>query len=181
MRILLHIGVIFFLSLSFLSAMAATAQSTLTCTDSQTGGNKRFVSTNLNLRASPSRYADVLVTLPEGEVVYAYRRYNEWSQVNVASLNITGFVATRYLSDTCIEGGGLSRSKLSNTQIATILMASSQNSYSGSCPCPFNVDRGGRRCGRRSAYSRPGGQSPLCYPRDVQQSAIQHFRTSRQR
>jgi hypothetical protein len=39
--------------------------------------------------------------------------------------------------------------------------------YSGSCPCPYSVDRAGRRCGGRSAYSRPGGAAPLCYPADV--------------
>ena len=39
--------------------------------------------------------------------------------------------------------------------------------YSGSCPCPYSVDRGGRRCGGRSAYSKPGGAAPLCYASDV--------------
>lgn len=38
--------------------------------------------------------------------------------------------------------------------------------YKGSCPCPYSVDRAGRKCGRRSAYSRPGGAQPLCYPSD---------------
>jgi len=40
--------------------------------------------------------------------------------------------------------------------------------YSGSCPCPYSTDRAGRRCGARSAYSRPGGRAPLCFPSDVQ-------------
>jgi hypothetical protein len=40
--------------------------------------------------------------------------------------------------------------------------------YSGSCPCPYNVDRAGRRCGARSAHSKPGGAAPLCYAADVQ-------------
>jgi hypothetical protein len=39
--------------------------------------------------------------------------------------------------------------------------------YPGSCPCPYSVDRGGRRCGARSAHSRRGGHAPLCYPSDV--------------
>jgi len=39
--------------------------------------------------------------------------------------------------------------------------------YSGSCPCPYSVDRAGRRCGARSAYSKPGGAAPLCFPADV--------------
>ncbi|MEO0409166.1 MAG: hypothetical protein AAF289_17625 [Cyanobacteria bacterium P01_A01_bin.135] len=34
---------------------------------------------------------------------------------------------------------------------------------SGSCDCPYDTDSAGRRCGKRSAYSRPGGASPVCY------------------
>ena len=48
-------------------------------------------------------------------------------------------------------------------EIKQILIQASIRSYSGSCPCPYNKDRAGRRCGGRSAYSRPGGASPLCY------------------
>lgn len=39
---------------------------------------------------------------------------------------------------------------------------------SGSCDCPYDTDRRGRSCGKRSAYSRPGGRSPICYMRDQQ-------------
>ena len=49
-------------------------------------------------------------------------------------------------------------------------------SYRGSCPCPYSVDRAGRMCGRRSAYSKPGGASPLCYERDVKQKMVEDYR-----
>lgn len=52
-------------------------------------------------------------------------------------------------------------------QIRQRLIRQSIASYPSSCPCPYSVDRGGRRCGGRSAYSRPGGYAPLCYPGDV--------------
>jgi hypothetical protein len=52
-------------------------------------------------------------------------------------------------------------------------------SYSGSCPCPYNADRAGRRCGRRSAYSRPRGASPLCYAEDVTQKMVDDYRSAR--
>lgn len=42
-----------------------------------------------------------------------------------------------------------------------------------------NVDRAGRRCGKRSAYSRPGGSSPLCYEGDVKKEMIEHYRMSK--
>jgi hypothetical protein len=35
--------------------------------------------------------------------------------------------------------------------------------------------RNGRACGGRSAYSRPGGASPLCYPSDVPAAMIETY------
>ena len=49
-------------------------------------------------------------------------------------------------------------------------------SYRGSCPCPYNTDRAGRRCGARSAYSSPGGASPICYTKDVTQKMVDDYR-----
>ncbi|MEO1444983.1 MAG: hypothetical protein AAFV46_01865 [Cyanobacteria bacterium J06635_11] len=34
---------------------------------------------------------------------------------------------------------------------------------SGTCDCPYDRNSRGERCGDRSAYSRPGGRSPICY------------------
>ena len=48
--------------------------------------------------------------------------------------------------------------------------------YPGPCACPFNVDRAGHRCGRRSAYIRPGGYAPLCYPNDVTKKLVDDYR-----
>jgi hypothetical protein len=49
-------------------------------------------------------------------------------------------------------------------------------SYPGNCPCPYNTDRAGRSCGRRSAYSRGGGHSPLCYDQDVTPAMVQQYK-----
>lgn len=56
------------------------------------------------------------------------------------------------------------------------IVRQSQLSYTGNCPCPENRDRAGRRCGRRSAYSRAGGASPLCYISDVTPQMIQEYK-----
>jgi len=40
-------------------------------------------------------------------------------------------------------------------------------SYPGKCACPYSLMSNGRKCGKRSAYSKPGGYEPLCYPDDV--------------
>lgn len=62
-------------------------------------------------------------------------------------------------------------------EIKEILIRESIARYSGSCPCPYNRDRAGRRCGKRSAYSRPGGASPICYPNDVSPAMIERYKT----
>lgn len=61
-------------------------------------------------------------------------------------------------------------------EVRRYLIQRSIAAYSGSCPCPYNRDRAGRRCGGRSAYSRPGGRSPLCYARDVSDEQVQRAR-----
>jgi len=68
------------------------------------------------------------------------------------------------------------RSETSDADIRRILVRQSISRYSGSGPCPYNTDRAGRRCGRRSAYSKPGGASPLCYPGDVSDTAVDAYR-----
>lgn len=47
--------------------------------------------------------------------------------------------------------------------------------YSGNCPCPYNRASNGSRCGARSAWSRPGGASPLCYAEDVSASRVRSW------
>ena len=69
----------------------------------------------------------------------------------------------------------------SDYQIRQAIISLSIADYPGSCPCPYNVDRAGRRCGARSAYSRPGGYEPLCYASDVTAPMIAAFRATQPR
>ncbi|MCF6220832.1 MAG: hypothetical protein L3J65_06945 [Robiginitomaculum sp.] len=61
-------------------------------------------------------------------------------------------------------------------EIVQILIKQSIAQYSGVCPCPYSINRGGRKCGSRSAYSKPGGAEPLCYARDVTPAMITRYR-----
>jgi hypothetical protein len=72
--------------------------------------------------------------------------------------------------------GQTSKSKKTDAQIRQQMISASIASYAGNCPCPYNTDRAGRSCGRRSAYSRPGGRSPLCYAADVTQKMVDDYR-----
>lgn len=63
-----------------------------------------------------------------------------------------------------------------DAEVRSQMIARSIESYSGSCPCPDTRNRAGRRCGGTSAYSRPGGASPLCYARDISDEAVAEYR-----
>lgn len=70
--------------------------------------------------------------------------------------------------------------RLSIAQIADTIVKESRQAYYKTghpCACPYDLARHGSRCGRRSAYTRPGGASPKCYPdRDVSESDIARYR-----
>lgn len=79
-------------------------------------------------------------------------------------------------------GGGTALSQpsakrpLTDDDLRQILIQQSIDAYPGNCPCPYNVDRAGRACGGRSAWSRGGGRAPYCYPKDVPQREVDELR-----
>ncbi len=73
-------------------------------------------------------------------------------------------------------GATAKEAALTDAAITQRLIDASIAGYSGNCPCPYNTASNGSRCGKRSAYSRPGGESPLCYAADVDQDMISGYR-----
>ena len=65
---------------------------------------------------------------------------------------------------------------LTDEQIRQKIVEQSLLSYPGNCPCPYNVDRAGRRCGKRSAWSRPGGYTPVCFTTEVSEAQVRAYR-----
>src|ERR1700730_9125713 len=68
---------------------------------------------------------------------------------------------------------------LSAASIAAIIVQASRDQYHATgrpCACPDDTARNGSSCGGRSAYSRPGGAEPLCYPTDVTPAMIEKYR-----
>jgi hypothetical protein len=63
-----------------------------------------------------------------------------------------------------------------DAEIRQAIIQESIAAYRGNCPCPYNAARNGSRCGARSAYSRPGGASPLCFPQDVTQQMLDAYK-----
>jgi hypothetical protein len=73
-------------------------------------------------------------------------------------------------------GSAQARTASTDEKIKQQIIQQSIDSYPGSCPCPYNTDRGGRRCGGRSAYSRAGGYETICYDKDVTPAMIKAWR-----
>ena len=77
--------------------------------------------------------------------------------------------------------GGKQPKPLSDPQIRQILIDESIAAYDGNCPCPYSTARNGSRCGKRSAYSRPGGAAPLCFAKDVSADMVREYRDAHPR
>lgn len=70
---------------------------------------------------------------------------------------------------------------LSDAQVKKAIIQESINEYPGNCPCPYNTASNGSRCGKRSAYSRPGGYAPICYASDVTNDMVREWRENQHR
>lgn len=143
----------------------------------------------VGFRSGPSTAAAIIDRFDRGREVNVLGSAEEWSQVRDQLSQREGWMATRFLSSTkpAAEEAKPSKPKptevkplptptVSDAAIVQRIIAQSIASYPGSCPCPYNTDRGGRRCGKRSAYSKPGGYAPICFAGDVTKSMIKAFR-----
>lgn len=78
----------------------------------------------------------------------------------------------------CGQATSAEPSALSEDQIRALLVEASKAAYNGACPCPESRNSRGARCGGNSAYSRGGGNRPLCYPSNLTPAMIQRYRDS---
>ncbi len=149
----------------------------------------RFISGNrVAFRKGPSTGDDIIDRLDSGRRVLLIKQSGEWSHVRDQLTQRDGWMASRFLAKTPKPRDEKPSEKASKAKerapIPTIpdstivqrIIAESLASYPSSCACPYNTDRGGRRCGKRSAYSKPGGYAPICYAEDVSQAMIDAFR-----
>jgi len=66
--------------------------------------------------------------------------------------------------------------RLTDDQVRVYMIYQSWQNYPGNCPCPYSQDAIGHTCGGRSAYTRPGGYSPLCYHFDISREMVRAFK-----
>jgi hypothetical protein len=73
---------------------------------------------------------------------------------------------------------------ITEDQVRDAIIQESRNLYYAighPCACPYDHARNGSMCGGRSAYSRPGGYEPKCYPSDVTSADIAAYRSNHAR
>jgi hypothetical protein len=146
----------------------------------------------LNVRAQPQSSAIVLLKAPQGTAVVAVAQIEGWYEVQLNN-GSTGWMSADYLSASAPapileptdqapdqRAAAIPQPTIDRNAVVRALIAESQRSYPGNCPCPENRMRNGRRCGGNSAWSKGGGYSPLCYPSDVTQRMIYDY-VARQR
>lgn len=137
------------------------------------------IGSRVNVRTSPSLKGRSIGQLAQGSKVNLLSSADGWSQVET-SLGL-GWMASRFLAPNApdVGQGGASKPRAvaapSSKEIQDAkneIIRQSITAYPGSCPCPYNSDRAGRRCGGRSAWSKPGGYDPICYDSDISQERL---------
>lgn len=134
----------------------------------------------LNVRNGPDTSFKRIWTLKRDEAVAVVRKQGEWRFVRGGRFE--GWVHGGYLTPKPTpkkivrQAPAPPKLVLSDAKIKRILIERSIALYSGACPCPYNRMRNGRRCGGNSAWSRPGGEEPLCYERDVTAAMVAAYR-----
>lgn len=145
--------------------------------------------TDVAFRSDPSKNGEILDRLPHNLIVEEVDRQDGWVKVRHPTSARTGWVFARYLGPIDEKNEGVVETDkkpprpqmgpvLSHAAIARLLIQESLANYPSNCACPYNTDRRGHNCGQRSAYSRPGGYAPLCYPSDITSEMIAQYRES---
>lgn len=63
-----------------------------------------------------------------------------------------------------------------DSEVKKEIIEESMEAYAGSCPCPYSRTKKGALCGKRSAWSKAGGESPICYAEEVTAQMVQQWR-----
>ncbi|MFK7880661.1 SH3 domain-containing protein [Roseobacter sp.] len=144
-----------------------------------------FVSgSRVNVRSGPGVSHGVMGQLNLGDKVMQVSVSGGWKQIETR-FGI-GWMSSNYLATSMPKPKTIEPPEPRKRQVAVPtsreiqaarneIIQQSIRAYSGSCPCPYNRDRAGRQCGGRSAWSRPGGYSPICYDSDVSEARLNTY------
>ena len=137
----------------------------------------------LNVRSAPNASSKILVKLKRGQQIETDQRSGNWYSIALSD-GSAGWVSSDYLTKQqpvaiAETKGPPAQPAYNRSEVVQAIIRASWAGYPGPCPCPYNTMKGGRQCGNRSAYTKPGGYSPLCYPNDVTEAMITKYVRSR--
>lgn len=176
----------------FRSTIASSARTASRASDTRacgvtTGLSPGYVNaTNLNVRARPDASSQILLQVPRGTRIVPISRAGDWLEVPLND-GTTAWVSSQFVvpdPPAALIQAPVAKPApppkaaaptFNRAEVVQAIIDQSIRSTGGNCPCPYNTDRAGRRCGGRSAYSRPGGASPICFPDQVSDAMIQRF------
>ncbi len=144
------------------------------------------------LRSGPDKGFTIIDRYDIGREVTLLESQTDWSHVRDSLTRRDGWISSNLLSKSKPEETAKRETQvpqeappkpkiaipdISDTTIIQSIITQSISVYPGTCACPYNIDRAGRKCGRRSAYNRGGGYAPVCFPQDVSKEMISAFRS----
>jgi hypothetical protein len=125
----------------------------------------------LNVRSEPSPSAAKAGQLTKNAVVSVLRSSGDFVYIVSEGQRIKGWVNRSFLGGKAPATTAHAPVTYQRPVVVPIVRKPVQKpqpqhlsgfSHKGKCACPDDVDSIGRRCGKRSAYSRAGGASPTC-------------------
>ena len=138
----------------------------------------------VNIRSQPTIAQNVLGQAYINQKVALVERGTDWHRIALQDGTV-GWMSAKYLSSSKVQrvAKPAATAKRSigpqTTQdirgIRDAMIRQSIAAYPGNCPCPYNRASNGTRCGKRSAWSKPGGYAPLCYESDITDQRVATF------
>lgn len=141
------------------------------------------------IRSEANATASIIDRVDNGLLVAEYERRDNWVLVEHPISGKRGWVSAKRISLSAPAESDAERKRdkeikppsttiLATAAIVALLIKESLAEYHSHapCACPYDRDRRGHQCGARSAWSRPGGYAPLCYPKDITPEAIAAYR-----
>ncbi len=129
------------------------------------GEERLFTTANVKMRSDATTESEAITTIPAGSQVVALGKRGAWRGVHYGGR--TGWVAARYLATERPSPKPVPQAAIPVETVKPAQRSRGGNPVRGPlvgrCDCPYDLMRNGRLCGGRSAYSRPGGRSPVCY------------------
>lgn len=124
-------------------------------------GYKYISKNSVNVRALPTIKSPKIGNLKLNTQINYYQYNAGWYQIKIPDSQIMGWIRADLLADAKRQSKPKPKAPLALKSVKKT--GPTRSPYYGTCDCPYDRARNGSRCGGRSAYSRPGGRSPVCY------------------